>query len=637
MHIKSINIIGFGKFKNETISFNDGLNVIYGKNEAGKSTTHSFIKAMLFGIKKSKSRNKIDYYSKYTPWDEYASFEGTLDFTHEDKNYRIHRIFSEDSALLEVRNLDANRKVPNPELFLNKVLCNLNTESFDNTISIGQMKTAQDSSVAQDLRRYISNLNTSGDMSINTIAAINFLKHKKESLMLGLKNDVTMLYNKQLGNIRNIEKELSSKEYINLLPKILKAKTIDTNKIDDNNKEINKLKQEIAENTLTLENYGFNSEDDIDSLKSEVEKVYLEYCPIANNEMNIAKIILNIGLILLGIAVITFNTLLLVVTYPGIADSLNLTNVTDSQRGLANFIVNLPFHPSLLIGFLYCIGLILIVGDLLLLFFNYQNAKIANGTRDILCEVFKQHIKTDKVNRIMMNQFRKHIANMKKLCTSIKESEARIMVLTKENNKLLTKQGEYDEKIRAQEKIQYDVEQKYNELNELKNESEKTKINMDENDTLTREIDSIDMAIETLYALADQIHVMFGTHLNSKASEYIEGLTGGKYKSLNVDDSMQVSINFENKFIPLTQVSTGTMDQIYLAMRLATYDVIKGDNEVLPLLFDDCFAMYDNDRLTSSLKYLDATFDTQVLIFTCHTREAALLGHNNIKFNKIEI
>ena len=95
---------------------------------------------------------------------------------------------------------------------------------------------------------------------------------------------------------------------------------------------------------------------------------------------------------------------------------------------------------------------------------------------------------------------------------------------------------------------------------------------------------------------------------------------------------MQVSINYEGKFIPLQQVSTGTMDQIYLAVRLATMDVIRGDKEMLPLLFDDCFAMYDNDRLISSLRYIHDTFDTQTLLFTCHTREAGLLAHNQIPF-----
>ena len=54
MKILSLHIEGFGKFHDLDISFKDGLNVVYGKNEAGKSTLHTFIRGMLFGIEKQR-------------------------------------------------------------------------------------------------------------------------------------------------------------------------------------------------------------------------------------------------------------------------------------------------------------------------------------------------------------------------------------------------------------------------------------------------------------------------------------------------------------------------------------------------------------------------------------------------------
>ena len=56
MKITGLKIKGFGKLQDKVIDFSNGINVVYGKNEAGKSTTHSFIKAMLFGISKKKGR-----------------------------------------------------------------------------------------------------------------------------------------------------------------------------------------------------------------------------------------------------------------------------------------------------------------------------------------------------------------------------------------------------------------------------------------------------------------------------------------------------------------------------------------------------------------------------------------------------
>ena len=56
MRFLDLYISGFGKFHDTAVSFEDGLNVIYGKNEAGKSTIHTFIRGMLFGIERQRGR-----------------------------------------------------------------------------------------------------------------------------------------------------------------------------------------------------------------------------------------------------------------------------------------------------------------------------------------------------------------------------------------------------------------------------------------------------------------------------------------------------------------------------------------------------------------------------------------------------
>lgn len=56
MKLLDLHIDGFGKFHNRDVSFSDGLNIIYGKNEAGKSTIHSFVRCMLFGLERGRGR-----------------------------------------------------------------------------------------------------------------------------------------------------------------------------------------------------------------------------------------------------------------------------------------------------------------------------------------------------------------------------------------------------------------------------------------------------------------------------------------------------------------------------------------------------------------------------------------------------
>lgn len=638
MKITSININGYGKFNNKAISFTDGVNVVYGNNEAGKSTTHTFIKSMLFGNKKKKGKAQIDTYSKYIPWDTTSKYEGTLTFNHKGKNYQIYRVFDEKNPILEIREIGGKGKlINNPELFLNRVLNNLSIDSFDNTISIGQLKSAQDKTIIDELKKFISNLNTSGDMSINTLSAINFLKQRKDGLQMSVNNDVAMLYNRQLGNIRNIEKELSNKNYENKLPEILRKKTSESKKIEQNSEEIENLKQSNIEKRIILENYGFTSKEDIDSLSVQTNKIFFDYKPVMSNSKLLHKLIFNASLIVIGVILIVFSFLFLVVTYPDVATILNVHNVKYSLMGITSFVVNLPFHPIILISLFLCFGIILIIGNILLLYNNYQNINKSKEIQNVISDIFNQHINDDEVTEDNMLLFKKHISSMKKLAKSIDDAEARIKLLTDENNILLKNQAEYSDTIKSQQRIQYDVEQKYNELYTLKDESEKLKQELYNNDQVKKEIDSIDLAIETLTSLSTEIKVMFGTHLNKAISNYIDALTNHKYNSLNVDNALNVTINYENKVISLDKISTGTMDQIYLALRLAISDIVCTGRERLPLLFDDCFAMYDNERLASTLRYLSSNIDSQIIIFTCHTRERALLSHNHIQFNSIDI
>lgn len=54
MKILEIYMKNFGKFSDRRIFFHDGINLLYGKNEAGKSTIYAFLRAMLFGIEKAR-------------------------------------------------------------------------------------------------------------------------------------------------------------------------------------------------------------------------------------------------------------------------------------------------------------------------------------------------------------------------------------------------------------------------------------------------------------------------------------------------------------------------------------------------------------------------------------------------------
>ena len=117
----------------------------------------------------------------------------------------------------------------------------------------------------------------------------------------------------------------------------------------------------------------------------------------------------------------------------------------------------------------------------------------------------------------------------------------------------------------------------------------------------------------------------------------IDGITGGIYSSMSVDENLNVFMNTRTKLVPIDQVSSGTMDQIYLALRLAAAQLIQSGHDQMPLIFDDSFVLYDDERLRTALKWLSKAYEGQIIIFTCHQREAQMMTANQIPYHMITI
>ena len=85
-------------------------------------------------------------------------------------------------------------------------------------------------------------------------------------------------------------------------------------------------------------------------------------------------------------------------------------------------------------------------------------------------------------------------------------------------------------------------------------------------------------------------------------------------------------------------LSHGTLEQIYLAFRLAVGEIVTKE-EPMPVIFDEAFGMYDEKRLMQTLRALDCQIrkeqGRQILIFTCQKREMELLEQSGITYHKI--
>lgn len=152
---------------------------------------------------------------------------------------------------------------------------------------------------------------------------------------------------------------------------------------------------------------------------------------------------------------------------------------------------------------------------------------------------------------------------------------------------------------------------------------------------LEEEINAVNEAVVKIKQAAKKMEEKAGTSFEEKASYYLSEITKGKYERLYVTDNLSMSVLFHDKVLPLEQVSRGTADLIYFCFRLASAEILY-PNVKLPILLDDAFSMCDEERLTRILKLLNQK-NRQILLFTCHDREHAILSSLGIVHNYIEL
>lgn len=138
-----------------------------------------------------------------------------------------------------------------------------------------------------------------------------------------------------------------------------------------------------------------------------------------------------------------------------------------------------------------------------------------------------------------------------------------------------------------------------------------------------KELSAISLAIDTLTEVGTELYREYAKKLNSRVSEILGEITGGKYTGVSLDENFEVCIQTPKKLLSIWQVSRGSMEQIYFALRMACADLMMPD-ERLPVILDDAFLTYDDTRLERALRWL-ARSGHQVLLFTCHRREQEIM------------
>ena len=611
MRLLELHIDGFGKFHDRTISFNDGINIIYGKNEAGKSTLHTFIRGMLFGIERGRGRAaKNDLYTKYEPWENSGTYEGWLRLEKDGTIYRIERRFRKENKSLKIINETKGLEEEATPAFVSSLLDGLTETMYNNTISIGQLKSATEDGMVTELKNYIANMNTTGNISLNITKATAFLRNQKRSLEAGLIPEASREFTALLAEIRNVEAEIAGPEYENQLAAYQNMRTQVKGLIDNTQTQKKDLDEKLANGKKVLSDNGFTDRASVDAMSSDAERLYSEYNTL-NGECNKKSRKVLSGLTaVLGIAGL------------GAAAALGYFNLT-------------AYLP--VCGAAAAAAVIFFIISLFIRQKDKEYHRLFDNSSSELGALLARHLGDSAVSEDAMNAFRARMGEFSKLCDMVTQSEAEIRKFLEDLSNLQTKQAGCSEMIEKQQRTQWELEKKLEHLSNCKNKAKALKRTLAENDRIHDEIVAIDLAQETMADLSSSIRDSFGLYLNKEASQYITGITGGIYDSMSIDENLNVFLNTKTKLVPLENVSSGTMDQVYLALRLAAAKLLQGSGSGFPLIFDDSFTQYDDERLKTALEWLASAYGGQIIIFTCHRREAQMLRARQVEFQLIEM
>ena len=181
MKITELYLKNFGKFHEKHFYIRDGVQIIYGENEFGKSTIHAFVRAMLFGLERGRGRAAgKDAFSRYEPWENPGSYAGVMRFCCGGRAFRLERSFGRLERRVSLVCEDDGEELSVEHGDLDMLLGGLTAASFDSTVSIGQLQASPGQELSETLKNYAANYYETGGGEIDLNSALQTLRDRRK-------------------------------------------------------------------------------------------------------------------------------------------------------------------------------------------------------------------------------------------------------------------------------------------------------------------------------------------------------------------------------------------------------------------------------------------------------------------------
>lgn len=613
MKLLETTIRHFGKFHQTSFTFGDHINILYGKNGAGKSTLHTFLRSMLFGMERKKGRAAhSDEYSRYMPWVSSGDYGGSLRLSQNGRICQFTRNFLTDPKNLEIFDETRNKPVPADGDFVSQMRNGLTEVTFDNTISIGQLRGETSPAMAGALKNYIGNLHSAGSGNLDIAAAIAALTMQKKQLSSRLIPIDPNEYDTLTAEINKLNNQLQEHAADGQSIRLHERRQQLQTALDEQKEAYQTLSDRTREWKQRLANNGVESAEQLRQVETAADRAYAAYFRY-KGAYRFTRHPLMRGLLFclaIGMFIASFFTIF-------------LTNASFSS----NSFLPVPFLILLCVLF-FAAGRLLLSLRRHGWLWNQAREQLRNlfgvylGTRDLLPDNYDRLKKRLHDSAAMIDKVR----DCQDRCT---ELESSIRSLQEEENQILRE-------LEGISRADWTSEQNQEQLKRAVGRQEVLKAQQRKNNEISLEIEAVKTAISTIQSIAEDFHVSFVPRLNKTCSANLASLTGGAYTRMAVDDNLNLYIQSQKRSLPLTALSRGTVEQVYLSLRLALVDCFWPDQSV-PLFLDDSFALYDDERLEQALLWLDQNYKGQIFLFTCHNREEKLLNMHNIVHTYIKI
>lgn len=556
MQIKEAIIGQFGKLQNRQISFEPGINVIYGENEAGKTTLHDFLLAMFFGMEKGRGRNTLNsIYKKHEPWHAPSYYSGALRFLVDEKPFYLERNFYYKDKKDILKNEADGEELSVVYGDLSMLLGGIDKETFGNTYDIPQTGAVTGKELADILSEYLSNAAEGGGANIQVQKAKAALTARKKELA----QEVRIIHEQKNEDIRQliVEKDLLERD----------ARGLHAN-IADAEREINQLKrvrvEEIGEKRKRLSEQKRQQADRRERQENAPHKREIDGAmqPEKEHPDRMAGI--------------------------GICASALLVNIA------VHYVTSYPSRLFFILQAVFFAGMIL-CGLYVGIRYAVEQAKK---------EAYMSAQKSD-IEGVMQETYADAgLRQAERMLLSLKES------------------------LSEKETRRYNIMQ---DMEEAKQPGEQER-------ELLEDIRALELAAAEIDRLSSEYYEESLDELGSAVSKWMSQLTAGKYDHAIVKEDGKLFILADGKEVMPEALSHGTLEQIYLAFRLAVGEIVTKE-EPMPVIFDEAFGMYDEKRLMQTLRALDCQIrkeqGRQILIFTCQKREMELLEQSGITYHKI--